>query len=220
MYDGEIIDTFVVFEGVDGSGKSSLINSLSKKIKEDGMQVHVTCEPGKTTSGKMIEGLLSQKTATLSIDDPLFAYLYAADRYEHVYGTDGILAHTKNKELVLCDRYFFSSYVYQGSERIKDLTVSLNRNFPLPKILVFLKIDTEKALERVGKRGKIEHSIVENSTVLQRVQQGYEQVLHELQSTTDVQCIILDAERSPEELTQKTLDMMYKHLGKTADIRR
>ena len=83
--------------------------------------------------------------------------LYAADRNEHLHapGT-GILATAARGELVVCDRYLFSSLAYQSIDCGYDFVWNLNQGFPFPQCLLFIDTPVDVSQERLSRRGKQE----------------------------------------------------------------
>jgi dTMP kinase len=150
----EIIPNFAVFEGGDGSGTTTQLSMLSERLKKSKKpRFFPTFEPTNGQIGKIIRAAL-KKEAPLA--PQTLAMLFAADRYEHIFGQDGILEHANNGELVISDRYVLSSLVYQGIECGDELPASLNSRFPAPETLIFLDIEPEIALERMKNRASLE----------------------------------------------------------------
>ena len=115
---------FIVIEGIDGCGKTTQINQLSKWLKETDLipannQLIITREPGGTTLGKSIRSLLldtSRETSPASITELL---LYAADRAQHV--NEIIRPSLKKGDWVISDRFSGSTLAYQGYGRKLDI---------------------------------------------------------------------------------------------------
>ncbi len=144
----QIIPNFLVFEGGDGSGTTTQLKMLSERLKNSRYpKFFPTFEPTDGLIGRLIRSAL-KKDADFS--PQTLAMLFAADRSEHIYGSKGILERANLNELVICDRYVLSSLVYQGIECGDELPQSLNSRFPAPETLIFLDIDPEIALQRIG----------------------------------------------------------------------
>jgi dTMP kinase len=107
---------FISFEGVDGSGKSTILKMLYKKLLDEGKEVVLTREPGGTNNkiAEDIRTLLLNKVE-YSFDYRAEALLFAASRAQHV--SDFINPSLEEGKIVLCDRYIDSSLVYQGLGR-------------------------------------------------------------------------------------------------------
>jgi len=104
---------FIVFEGNDGSGKSTQILKVEKYLKEKGYKVVTTREPGGTEVGYRIRKLLLDPA--YKMDGLTEALLLAADRNEHVKNV--LIPALEDGYVVICDRYILSSIVYQGIVR-------------------------------------------------------------------------------------------------------
>ncbi|AJA90569.1 thymidylate kinase [Borreliella chilensis] len=140
----KILKNFYCIEGIDGSGKTSIINKL-KTLCNNESRYFFTKEPSSGIIGKMIREQLINFTNPLN--ESTFAYLYAADRHDHLYKKGGILEVLKTKSTkIITDRYLFSSIAYQGK-----LGYELNKNFPLPEKVFFIKTDPNTAYKRIQK---------------------------------------------------------------------
>ena len=99
---------FVTFEGIDGSGKSTVSKLVYDKLKSDGYDVVLTYEPTDSTIGKFVQKCI--KTG----DDPFVtAFTFIADRIQHC---KKIKQWIDDGKIVLCDRYAESTYAYQGAQ--------------------------------------------------------------------------------------------------------
>lgn len=197
---------FCVFEGIDGSGKSTLQQQAGRICREgeEGAQIRgrfteiaLLCEPTGFPTGKEIRRLLKSDEGTSAAE---WQRLFIADRAENV--NRNILPLLERGVLILQDRYYFSTAAYQGGDppRLAPMAImEENRlmGFPEPDLLFYLEIDPDLALSRIaGSRG--EREVFERKETLQRIAANYEQILP---SAT----IRLDATRSPEELVHMVL---------------
>ncbi|MCG7844573.1 MAG: dTMP kinase [Methanomassiliicoccales archaeon] len=162
---------FIVLEGIDGTGKSTLSKKLADWMQEMGREVVLTAEPTKDWLG------LAVRRANEEELDPLTeSLLFTADRCEH---TRQIVQWVAQGKVVVCDRYFGSTVAYQGAalqESMKEeaLPWLVLINSPVirkPHMTVLLTSDAELAMKRVGDRGAL--SKFERGDYLQRVQQNY-----------------------------------------------
>lgn len=107
---------FIVFEGLDGCGKTSQIDILARRLKEKGEKVYVTAEPTNYETGLYLRRILSE---SLEKDIYLLAALFLADRIEHItHPEKGIKKYLDDGYTVICDRYYYSSLAYQGKIQI------------------------------------------------------------------------------------------------------
>ena len=120
---------FIVIEGIDGSGKTTQINKLSKWLIETNLipqnnQLVVTREPGGTKLGQSIRSLLLDTSREKSPDSITELLLYAADRAQHV---NEIISPSLNKgDWVISDRFCGSTLAYQGYGRKLDIQLIKN----------------------------------------------------------------------------------------------
>jgi dTMP kinase len=140
---------FIAFEGIDGSGKSTQLKLLLKSFKKAKINFLSTREPGGTLLSEDIRKILVNKK-NYEISPHAELLLFYAARYEHV---KKIILPTLKKKIVVCDRYFYSTYCYQilaGKVSIKNLNY-LHKNFAfnlMPDITIILNIEAEKAIKR------------------------------------------------------------------------
>ena len=146
------VGVFIVFEGGDGVGKSTQIERASKTLSELGCEVLVTREPGGSTLGQKIRGLLLDSEPG-SVSDRTEALLFAADRADHVATV--ITPALARGAVVLCDRYVDSSIAYQGVarglgvEQVAELS-SWATDGLLPDLTIVLDLDPAVGLSRAA----------------------------------------------------------------------
>lgn len=205
-----ILKNFVVFEGIDGAGTSTQINILKEK-KEAG-RFFFTAEPTDSPTGKFLRTVLK---GNVELDPRTSAYLFAADRAEHLWGKSGSNCGIEKKcsdgKIVISDRYFFSSLTYQSVTCGEELPRLLNSAFPLPQILFFFKISPEISLKRVDVRG--EREIYEKIDFLQATEERYEKLMDEYESkNTGMKIVRLDAAKSKKEVSAQIWQELSKLL--------
>lgn len=164
-----ILQRFVVLEGLDGAGTTTQLRMLSERLSREGTPHFATWEPTEGTVGKLLRGILVRQ---VKAHPRTIALLYAADRSEHLYDPHaGIEARTRRGELVVSDRYLFSSLAYQGMETEYEYVRALNSGFPLPQILVFVDTPVEVCQERLAARRNVE--LYDGLIFQERVREGY-----------------------------------------------
>ena len=149
----DILDRFVVFEGLDGAGTSTQLELLHDALRERGTTCFATCEPTDGPIGRLIRAVLRGE---LSVSGCTLALLFAADRSEHLHAPDGVLAALRAGGYVASDRYLFSSLVYQSTDCPADYVSAINVRFPLPRRLIFIDTPPEECQRRVAARGSRE----------------------------------------------------------------
>ncbi|MDR2803018.1 MAG: dTMP kinase [Treponema sp.] len=152
-----VLQNFVVFEGVDGSGTSTQLDILKRRFDQKSGQgqmlppVLFTFEPTDGVVGQLLRRALRGEVKLLG---ETMARLFSADRAEHLRGAGGIETSAMNGALVVCDRYALSSRVYQGLECGDELPAMLNKNFPSPEMLLFFDIDPNISQKRLETRAQ------------------------------------------------------------------
>jgi dTMP kinase len=194
--DGDFLKgAFLVIEGIDGAGKSTLCGVLEKELTERGYKVKVTQEPTHDEIGSFIrEGRVKD------ISQRAEALLFTADRAVH---TERILKWVEENNIVICDRYFASTVAYQssglnGEALDREWLISLNRPIMvIPDLTVLLDIDPKKGLSRIGERGEL--SKYEESKYLENTRREY------LRLADEFDFFIIDAEESQTEIADKII---------------
>ncbi len=167
--------TFITFEGCEGAGKSTQIRLLSQYLAERGKECVVTREPGGSAISEAIRAVILDGKNT-AMTDECEALLYAAARAQHL--SDTVLPALEEGKTVLCDRYIFSSFAYQGYGRGLDMGFlravnSFALQGHMPDITLFLDIPPRSAFER--KHGADQNDRIEQAgeAFHARVYQGY-----------------------------------------------
>lgn len=148
IYSGYLI----VFEGIDGSGKTIQAELLSKKLKKKGYDVVQGREPTYRKYGKLLRE--SMKTGRFEAKKEL--ELFLLDRQDHV--ENFIVPSLEKGKVVILDRYYFSNMVYQGLRGfdVEEIRKSNEKFAPKPNILFLLDLDEQEAIQRLIKRDGVD----------------------------------------------------------------
>jgi dTMP kinase len=203
-----IFRNFVVFEGGDGSGTSTQIELLRGRFqsrpKGEFPVLFTTFEPTDNPIGGMLRQALR---GILPLRPETIARLFAADRNEHLFGAGGIRERCLGGDLVVSDRYVPSSLVYQGIECGENLPALLNRDFPLPELLLFFDIDPNIALQRLENRP--ERDFYERLEVQILVRERYKALLPAY-AAGGTRLEYLDASKPAEEVAEEVWRVLQK----------
>ena len=150
---------FIVFEGIEGSGKSYQSKKLFNNIKKKKLPVILTREPGGTIGAERIRNLILKDYFHKNKSQKFHKYtdtlLYLAARNEHVQNK--ILKAKRRKQIVICDRFIDSTFAYQvyGKKVEKKLIDAIHKyilNKVKPDITFLMKVNISKAFSRLKKR--------------------------------------------------------------------
>ena len=177
---------FIVIEGIDGCGKTTQIDALSKWLPKSGLinkdsKLITTREPGGSLLGKKLRGLIldnNEKNKPSSLAELL---LYSADRAEHV--SKIISPALKNNDWVISDRFSDSTLAYQGYGRNINLEIIKNIESIVcqgeyPDLTFFLEISPEESISR--RKNQIPDRIEsEGIKFLEKVNEGFRLIAKE-----------------------------------------
>ncbi len=168
---------FIVFEGGEGAGKSTLAAAIGRRLMAAGREVVLTREPGGTAAGERIRALLHEELVPWA---EALAFLVARAQIVH----EVIRPALSRGAIVLCDRFAASTYAYQGYARGLDLATLRAANCAAtgglePELVVWLDLDPAVGLAR--KLGETEaiRTGLESVEFHRRVRAGYEALMAE-----------------------------------------
>ena len=182
---------FVTFEGIDGSGKSTISKLVFEKLKSKNYDVVLTFEPTDSWIGKLV-----QKCIETHADPFITAFTFTADRFEH---SKQIQKWLDEKKIVLCDRYAESTYAYQGAQLQKEIKnpikwlkdLSKNR-IPIPDRTYIFVIKPKLSIKRIQNRENL--IPFEKVSFLEKVHKNY------LKLASGKQFMKIDATKNIDDL--------------------
>jgi dTMP kinase len=188
---------FVAVEGIDGSGKSTVIELLAEMLP----RVYVTKEPSGGPIGRLIREWALRGG---SIDPHVDVLLFAADRIEH-YRRE-IEPKLRENFLVITERYVESSIAYQGAAGVSiEFVKYVNSLVPRPDLTIILDVDPEIAVARIAQRGGVEK--FEHVSFLRRVREIY------LKRAEEEGYPVVDASRPPDVVAREVANIIKTRLG-------
>ncbi len=160
---------FIVFEGIDGAGKSMQTGMLADRLRADEIPFILTAEPSDGPTGRLIKSL------KVRLNPEEETRLFTEDRRHHVQNV--ILPAIKNGKTVICDRYVYSSVAYQGARGVDPARIlSENRQFVMPDLIFLLEITVEIALSRISSGRSHGFSAFEARSDLEVVRRIYQSI--------------------------------------------
>ncbi|MBM3188060.1 MAG: dTMP kinase [Chloroflexi bacterium] len=210
------MDLFVTFEGPEGSGKTTQVRLLDAWLRDAGLPVVCTREPGGTSIGEQIRAVL-HNVANAAMHPATEALLYSAARAQHV--REVILPGLERGAIVISDRYAESTLAYQGYGHGLDLNVlrelaHLATGGLSPDLVIYLDLDVDVGLARKREdhqAGQGEWNRMDQlaSAFHRRVREGYLAMARE----EPRRWLVLDATASIEEIHRRIVDRVRALLG-------
>ena len=203
---------FIVVEGSEGVGKSTQIKTIKSFLEEHKIEYIVTREPGGTSFGESIRSIiLDQNNDTDNLTDSLLFY---ASRYENYNKI--ILPALKNGKTVICDRFHYSTLVYQGIVGDDELVKKVHNIFDAIfsksiDHIIYLYTDPEESLKRISRRSITDKFESRGLEYLNKLNKAYELIFSNMENV-----IKLNTSRD-KEITKKDLLEKLKTIFTTHD---
>ncbi|MEK7572001.1 MAG: dTMP kinase [Patescibacteria group bacterium] len=201
---------YIVFEGIDGSGKTTQVEKITEYLRQQGEDIVKTREPRKDQGviGELIQKILQGKT---KIPPVAFQYLFSAER--EIHHEELIRPSLAAGKSVLSDRCFWSVVPYGITDLdhhldentaeymlVAQSILSMYHQFIVPDITFYLDVPLEVAWKRLG-RAEGKREIYEDKRTLERTIKGYNWLLQKFPK----EFIVIDATKSVEEVTAEII---------------
>lgn len=186
---------FIVFEGIDGVGKTTQLKQLSQWMEERyGCSIHLTSEPTNRPIGRLLKEALQQQ---VKFDDFCQALLFAADRIDHL--KTEITFNLQRGIPVLCDRYYLSSFAYQWREMPNGLEwiESINARARHPDLTLLIDAPAEICMERI-RRSRADTELYEELETLRAIRANYLELARRRQLVERIE--VIDGMQTNEEV--------------------
>lgn len=198
---------FIVFEGPDGSGKTTIIKQVKTLLENKDYDISYYREPGGTKISEKIRSIIIDNDNSM-MDAKTEALLFASSRAQLV--SEKIIPDLKAGKIVICDRFVMSSLLYQGLGRSLGIdNVKLINDFATgglkPDLTLFFNIDYKTALER--KRANFSPDRLENEdfSFHKTIFDGYLKMADLYKD----EIVKVDARKSIEDLTEDVINIIY-----------
>ncbi|MCB5246614.1 MAG: dTMP kinase [Candidatus Cloacimonetes bacterium] len=205
---------FITFEGIEGSGKSTQMVLLGQKLSERGLPILLSREPGGPPISEAIRSLLldPQRGEMLPQTELL---LYSASRAQHT--GELILPALKEGRVVLCDRYYDSTFAYQGAARSQDMDfIRLLTAFAtfnaVPDLTFLIDLPVSEGLARITSR-QLDRLEQEDISFHEQVRAQY----LDLARAHAGRFVVLDGSLSREAIHAQVLTHVLSHLGEPSE---
>jgi len=205
---------FISFEGSEGVGKSTQIESLRQRLEQLGHTVLTTREPGGPALCEDIRHLLKHASSGANMCPEAELLLFAASRAQHV--REWIRPALTEGKVILCDRFLDSTTVYQGVARAieKDSVATINAfavGGTLPDITIIVDLDPEEGFRRVAGRKQEQPDRMEEEPLefYRAVRQGY----LDLAKTDPQRFLVVDGGQDPQSVEEAIWNGIKDRIG-------
>lgn len=201
---------FITLEGVEGAGKSSLMDYISELFTRAGHEVIQTREPGGTKTGEQIREILLDSN-NIGLDSSTELLLMFAARMQHL--EEVIKPAMASGHIVICDRFTDASYAYQGGGRgIEESRIQTLEDWVQlglkPDLTLLFDLDVEVGLRRAGKRSQADRFEQEDILFFERIRSCY----LERANKEPTRFRIIDSGESLENVKQQIQKVLQEHL--------
>lgn len=203
---------FIVFEGGEGSGKSTILDMIYNWMNDNNIECIKTREPGGIKISEQIRSVILDKDNT-QMDGKTEALLYAAARRQHLI--EKVIPALEEGKIVLCDRFLDSSLAYQGYARGLgiDEIYTINKfaiDGYLPDLSILFDLDPKIGLERINrnKNREVNRLDLEEIDFHNKVREGYNILLNEVNRNI----VKIDASKTIDEVFENVRKLIEEEI--------
>ena len=197
--------SFIVFEGIDGCGKSTQLELALKYLKEKYLDREIikTKEPTTNEIGMLIRKIISSEQ---NFDPIAMQLLFSADRAKHI---SEIKSELEKGSIILCDRYMFSTFAYGASNDLDvDFLKYINKKFLVPDITFIIDLPADISIDRILKRvNENKPKMYEKQHILERAREEYIKMKKEYNNY-----FVIDGNRSIEEVSKDIIKILDQNM--------
>jgi dTMP kinase len=199
---------FIIIEGSEGVGKSSHIRTIENYLIKQKLDYILTREPGGTKTGELIRKIILDKdNETNELSDALLFY---ASRYENY--TKKILPALDAGKIVICDRFHYSTLVYQGivgnNATVRDIHTIFDKIYKkIINHIIYFYTDPDESLKRISGRLVTDKFESKGLSFLRDISEAYETVFHDMENITKIETT--GNKSNTEKILVKTLDRIF-----------
>lgn len=198
---------FVVIEGPDGTGKTTLVNGLKKKFTENNISFYAFREPGGTEVGEKLRDILLDPSLDMTHETE--ALLFAAMRCENVRKVKEKIS---ENDIILADRFILSSIAYQGyGLGLDPKKVEMINDFGIygfrPDLTIVLMMDSKDGISRKKTQKDLDRLEQRDLDFHKRLEDAYRQFISE-----DSDKVVIDANKSKEEILEEAFSIIKENM--------
>lgn len=192
---------FVVLEGLDGTGTTTVAGLLAEALQARDLRVRLTAEPTDGPYGRLLRRHLRHE---VTLDPRTAALVFTADRADHLAMT--IRPALARGRWVICDRYLLSTLAYQGAEGVpRETVMAASKDFDVPDVTFLLDVPDEVRQARMADRGSTER--YEDPSLSDGLRKAYADAVTTLRAAGH-RIEVLDASVSAAEVAAAALERL------------
>ena len=204
---------FIALEGIDGSGKSTQVRLLTEKLQQAGHKVHSTFEPTNGMVGTTLRNILR---GNIKADERVIAGLFLADRLDHLLNEEtGLVRKMQEGYTIITDRYYFSSYAYNGTHMDINWVIEANSicaGILRPDVNVFIDLAPETSMQRIS-TNRAGTELYETLDNLRNVRNKYMEAFDKLKNEERI--LIVDGNNTPAAIADDIWAQLTKYIKAT-----
>lgn len=201
---------FFALEGIDGSGKSTQTQALQEKIQQNYPdRCYFTAQPSKGDMGLLLRQYL---TGEKKCDPRALAHLFSADRLDHILCPTGLLSQVEKGKIILCDRYYFSSFAYQALDLPLETLISANAiamELLPPTATFFIDVPPDIAVTRIAQRQE-NMDLFESQEQLEKIYENYKTAFARFADKETIYRV--NGCQSPAQVTEEIYQKIVEYL--------
>lgn len=201
---------FIDVEGLDGAGCATQVKRIGQALIKEKVKVYLTKEPTRGPIGKLVKAALEGEFN--SLPPASVQLLFAADRGRHL--NDEIIPRLEKGELVITDRYLWSSVAFGSINLSKEWLFNLNQEFILPDLSILIDVSPEECLKRI-KKEKISLELYDRRSELENAGETFSFLANKY----PFYLYVVDGERPPDGITEDIVKLI-KGRGKFRRIKK
>ena len=204
---------FIALEGIDGSGKSTQVRLLTENLQQAGHKVHSTFEPTNGMVGTTLRNILR---GSIKADERVIAGLFLADRLDHLLNEEtGLVRKMQEGYTIITDRYYFSSYAYNGTHMDINWVIEANSicaGILRPDVNVFIDLAPETSMQRIS-TNRAGTELYETLDNLRNVRNKYMEAFDKLKNEERI--LIVDGNNTPAAIADDIWAQLSKYIKAT-----
>ena len=196
---------FIVFEGLDGSGKDTLLNNLIDYLNKENREDVKVASWYDYPNYRVLKESLKDIANTEDISS-LIISLATADM---IHMSKDINKYLNDDFIVLCSRWYFSTFAYNGKSDVLENLIT-NKHILTPRLLVYVDTPVEECIKRINSR-PLTIEKFENEDTLRKIDKMYKEKLNEIKDNKDIDVLVINGLEDPKTCLEKLISYVVSN---------